>query len=74
LEDLLLLRLGLHFVRTQKWHGSRYVKLKVRSVNLVLILDILLVWLGYAFYRTGGSSWIFGCDFIERDEDTLGAT
>jgi hypothetical protein len=47
------------YVRIQKWHGSRYVKLKARSVNLVLILDILLVWLGYTFYRTGGSSWIF---------------
>jgi hypothetical protein len=54
LEDLLPLRPGLHFVRTQKWHGSRYVKLKVRSANLVLIFDILLVCLGYAFYRTGG--------------------
>jgi hypothetical protein len=29
------------------------MRLKARSANLVLILDILLVWLGYAFYRTG---------------------
>jgi hypothetical protein len=40
-------------VRTQKWQGSRYVKLKARSANLVLILDILLVWLGYTFYMIG---------------------
>jgi hypothetical protein len=46
-------------VPTQKWHDSRYVRLKARSANLVLILDILLVWLGDAFYRSGGSSWIF---------------
>jgi hypothetical protein len=46
-------------VRTQKWHNSRYVRSKARSANLVLILDILLVWLGDAFYTTGGSSWIF---------------
>jgi hypothetical protein len=46
-------------VRTRKWHDSRYVRLKASSGNLVLILDILLVWLGDAFYRTGGSSWIF---------------
>jgi hypothetical protein len=32
---------------------------KARCANLVVILDILLVWLGYAFYRAGGSSWIF---------------
>jgi hypothetical protein len=50
------------------------VKLKARSANLVLILDFLLVWLGYAFYRTGGHLGYSGCDFIERDEDTLGAT
>jgi hypothetical protein len=47
------------YVRTQKWHNSRYVRLKARSANLLLILDILIVWLGDAFYRTGGSSWIF---------------
>jgi hypothetical protein len=29
------------------------MRLKARSANIVLILDILLVWLGYAFYRTG---------------------
>jgi hypothetical protein len=46
-------------VRTQKWHDSRYVRLKARSANLVLILDILIVWFGDAFYRTGGSSWVF---------------
>jgi hypothetical protein len=49
------------------------VKLKVRSANLVLILDILLVCLGYTFYRAGGHLGYFGCDLIERDEDTLGA-
>jgi hypothetical protein len=38
---------------------TRYVRLKARSANLVLILDILLVWLGYAFYRTWSSSWTF---------------
>jgi hypothetical protein len=49
------------------------MRLKARSANLVLILDILLVWLGYAFYRTGGHLGYSGCDFIKRDEDTLGA-
>jgi hypothetical protein len=49
------------------------VKLKVKNTNLVLILDILLVWLGYTFYKTGGHLGYYGCDFIERDEDTLGA-
>ena len=32
---------------------------KVRITNLVLALDIMQVWLGYVFYRTGGSSWVF---------------
>jgi hypothetical protein len=49
------------------------MRLKSRNANLVLILDILLVWLEYAFYRIGGHLGYFGCDFIERDEDTLGA-
>jgi hypothetical protein len=34
----------------------------------------LLVWLGYAFYRTEVHLGYSVCDFIERDEDTLGAT
>jgi hypothetical protein len=46
-------------VRTQKWHCSRYVRLKTESANLMLILYILLVWLGYGFYMTRGLSWEF---------------
>jgi hypothetical protein len=49
------------------------VRLKVRSANLVLILDILLVWLGDAFYRTGDHLGYSRCDFIGSDEDTLGS-
>jgi hypothetical protein len=48
------------------------MRLKARSANLVLILDILLVWLGYAFYRKkeghlGGSKY----DFIKRAKKYL---
>jgi hypothetical protein len=60
------------YVRTQKWHDSRYVRLKTRSANLVLILYILLVWLGYAFYRTRGSSWEFWIWFHKEGKEAFG--
>jgi hypothetical protein len=59
------------YVATQKWHDSRYVRLKTRSANLVLILYILLVWLGYAFYTTRGSSWEFWIWFHYRAKKYL---
>jgi hypothetical protein len=63
---------GFPSVRTQKWHDSRYVRLKTRSANLVLILYILLVRLGYAFYRTTGSSWEFWIWFHKEGKEVFG--
>jgi hypothetical protein len=40
LDTQALLRNRGVYVRTQKWQGLRYMRLKARSANLVLILDM----------------------------------
>jgi hypothetical protein len=44
---------------------------KARTANLVVTLDIVQVWLGYAFYGTRGSSWKFWIWFNKEGKEVF---